>query len=1054
MSNGVELDLTHFINSNLTWKTVKKGRRSGTRRPRKLTEGSLKVGVILGNKISKNVRDSSVSESEKLGVAVLGQHFAEKVLDIPIKKRRLLRQSPSPPPRTPSLNREGSLSPQPQTPSPHHEESEQLGDSKCASGQWYCSDSYSKGEENNHSFGVDGGTTSKISELTTKEFCCSEDFSGIALLAAAACHSSIDDRADHVESSGVEALAAPEGIELSTTDMKETIASSEAGSLVQDIVVPVLQNRHHDKENDKGVERSVPLKKVRFHWDLNKVMDEWEEPCYNPLVDSPRHDSEGMIGDALQCENLNLEGCEARKVEGPGDKRESIASDVEISAIKLDKVDLFLAPGKREDMLASPTSIFGEQADVTSDLRGQVVDKVSSADIAVHDFPASAEPNKITSRCCDQLVSEDPHCDCRGSEVPQDEPGHLADGDNVSKVQEGYDSPFEDGELREPIVYAWEEKEVEEREIERVDFDFDNDYKDEFDTGDYSVSEKIDVSREDSQTVEKTSSLVEKVGDALSGSTVEQCVADDFKKPSSLVSLKTSGWYQSREHYEDVNLEGNNSNLRRFRTENKNGHDEIRTSRGNMLHNEGSSSFNVLHGIRSDDVGDADSRAERDFGSDRIIGRDRFFYQGRGRNEVDSRWVDSSVGVRDSRNHYGYPRPRNIIGDSAGKSSGLDSHDDSQSRSYASRGMYRPFNRKQSPSGRHDSYDVHRGTLPMRGFSRDRSRGRAGFIPQGFRRGPQEEYHEHGPYYVERKGQGFSPNFRRDAHISRPRRRSRSRSRSRTRSPIAWNMRRERPVGTRRHSPDFRPEARVQGERFPVHKPNFSGDFEGGFVSPPRGRRLSPHRISRCFDERKCMDGQYRDRRSSPVRMFRRNPRFDSGGYPGRLKSDDHFRPMTRPGRFSHIPGAGRGTPSYDDGGDHRRKSEERYETMNRVRRYETGSDVRRFRYDAEDYFEPRNSRNEDDCFRSADRRGDVPVSLRYNNSDRIVTTVAEDCFKPRNCRNEDDCYRSADGRGDVPVSTREERDPSSYNSDRFLTTVASSPGERDNDADASPKEV
>lgn len=63
----------------------------------------------------------------QLGVAVLGRRFAEKMVDVPIKKRRFSVRSPSPPPRTPSPDHEGSLSPQPQTPSPHPMESEQLG---------------------------------------------------------------------------------------------------------------------------------------------------------------------------------------------------------------------------------------------------------------------------------------------------------------------------------------------------------------------------------------------------------------------------------------------------------------------------------------------------------------------------------------------------------------------------------------------------------------------------------------------------------------------------------------------------------------------------------------------------------------------------------------------------------------------------------------------------------------------------------------------------------------------------------------------------------------
>lgn len=78
------------------------------------------------------------SSEWKLGVAVLGRRFAEKVVDVPIKKRRFSVRPPSPPPRTPSLDHEGSLSPQLQTPSPHSIESEQLVDTRTSAAGRQC----------------------------------------------------------------------------------------------------------------------------------------------------------------------------------------------------------------------------------------------------------------------------------------------------------------------------------------------------------------------------------------------------------------------------------------------------------------------------------------------------------------------------------------------------------------------------------------------------------------------------------------------------------------------------------------------------------------------------------------------------------------------------------------------------------------------------------------------------------------------------------------------------------------------------------------------------
>jgi hypothetical protein len=59
----------------------------------------------------KTMDDKTVSESEKLGVAVLGQRFGNMIEHVPLKKRMTMFQSPSPPP--------------PQTPSPQIEVSEQ-----------------------------------------------------------------------------------------------------------------------------------------------------------------------------------------------------------------------------------------------------------------------------------------------------------------------------------------------------------------------------------------------------------------------------------------------------------------------------------------------------------------------------------------------------------------------------------------------------------------------------------------------------------------------------------------------------------------------------------------------------------------------------------------------------------------------------------------------------------------------------------------------------------------------------------------------------------------
>ncbi|PSS34305.1 Aspartyl/glutamyl-tRNA(Asn/Gln) amidotransferase subunit B like [Actinidia chinensis var. chinensis] len=132
MLSTASQDLTNFINTGLTWKTVKKGVRSTSRRSRKPAK-SLTVGVQLDDKRAKR-EDSSVSESEKLGVAVLGRRFGDKLEHVPHKKRKLVLQSPTPSPRTPSPLHEEALLSQRQTASPQTEDSDQTIESKYASG--------------------------------------------------------------------------------------------------------------------------------------------------------------------------------------------------------------------------------------------------------------------------------------------------------------------------------------------------------------------------------------------------------------------------------------------------------------------------------------------------------------------------------------------------------------------------------------------------------------------------------------------------------------------------------------------------------------------------------------------------------------------------------------------------------------------------------------------------------------------------------------------------------------------------------------------------------
>ena len=66
MMGTVGLELTNFINPELTWKTVAKGNRSASRRSRKPKSKNSKMSADQADKGPRNTDNSSVSESEKV----------------------------------------------------------------------------------------------------------------------------------------------------------------------------------------------------------------------------------------------------------------------------------------------------------------------------------------------------------------------------------------------------------------------------------------------------------------------------------------------------------------------------------------------------------------------------------------------------------------------------------------------------------------------------------------------------------------------------------------------------------------------------------------------------------------------------------------------------------------------------------------------------------------------------------------------------------------------------------------------------------------------------
>lgn len=348
-------------------------------------------------------------------------------------------------------------------------------------------------------------------------------------------------------------------------------------------------------------------------------------------------------------------------------------------------------------------------------------------------------------------------------------------------------------------------------------------------------------------------------------------------------------------------------------------------------------------------LGGSYSRGERDASPDKYMNRYRpnTHVERDGVHQWGSRrrYNSSNYQGPEGRNHT--QRPRSKVVESA---DGPEFHDSRQTGNYMSRGLHRPLMRR-SPVER-DEYFVGRRVPPItRGVANYRSRGH--YSQRGGGRDFVEDFEpipeDTGPSvrYFSRRERSFSPGRGGGPPMTTlPRRRSGSRSRE-------WQPNREQRIlgCSRRRSPEFRPEVRMERMRLPFSKPSFaSSDYVDDYMSPPpRGRFSPPQQNCRWGDDRNF--AERRRRSPPPVRVFRRTQRFDAG----RVKSDEYFRPVARSGRFSFEGNGGRECKfesNYED-----RRCEEGGEMMHRGR----------FRNNGGDNFETNNKLNNEDDVRVAE---------------------------------------------------------------------------------------
>ncbi|KAL3837679.1 hypothetical protein ACJIZ3_022270 [Penstemon smallii] len=510
---------------------------------------------------------------------------------------------------------------------------------------------------------------------------------------------------------------------------------------------------------------------------------------------------------------------------------------------------------------------------------------------------------------------------CHDSPASQNNPGHIVDGDGLTTFQEGYDSPYEDGELRGSFLYSWEENELDKEYV---------DYESDGRNGDGSGSERRkltmkvypeDVSKSGSVKNSKNNEICgKKESHVGSGTTVEE--NDDIVKRRNLTDRRDADEYPSR------------------------------MDRGKLQSFDATDGKDVFYmqQCRSRRLGGSYSR-ERNTSPERYPGRYRPAYHANERNGVDT-WTNWSPRGRYTSDYQGPEfrnrnRTRTMIGDSADKFNRLDFQDQRQTANYMSKDFNRPFIRRRSPVHRDDGFSVHRRIPPTRGIGNYRGRGR--HYPQQIANNREFRDDFETMPYISRREQSFSPSSGRGAHILLNRRRSRSRSRPL--SPKPWHSHRQRNFGSR-SSPDFRSEARIEKTRVPISKSNFESDYPEGYVSPPKGRFSN----NRGFDNRNFSDDHHSRRGRSPVRGFRRNTQ----------RFDEDFRPMIRPQRFTFMSGddrEGKFAMNYED-----RKREDRSDIMHRGRQSDGsgGNNIRRFRHDD---FQTSILKNEDDVLRGTESK-------------------------------------------------------------------------------------
>nr|KAJ0200113.1 hypothetical protein LSAT_V11C600300820 [Lactuca sativa] len=1077
------LELTSLINSDFTWTKVSKGCRSSSRRPRRSNTINL-------TKDSK-VLEMPVSESEKLGVSVLGCHFSEKAEHIPIKKRRFLFR-PSSPPRNPSL----------ESPKAYNHELKLNPNAACLP------ESVTGMSERGSN---DDKSVKKELVKTKNEPGEDDDFSGISILAAAACSNSLGAEADRSEESGIGIAASvtksPEAL-LTTIELKENISKSakeesDPHISTKDQSAPDKFPLEKSSANESTLDNSsshspsksaIPTSRdVRFNWDLNTVMDDaWEEPyvsehevsAHNKVtffedkkddctkdnsgdhksrsegesgipskdisnlnipieMKSLAHENELKLGKPLSCELDNAQHSvvvesvipvtKTLTLENPtpdifskwatrgGQTSATEAVDTKLS------MDCSVPPGFDHylNLNASKENMVAESAiPVTTQ---PAMTNTCKPEYEKHDLsltPAASMENGDLSNKVDEsmvkmeLTSNDAS---KGTELPlqtasipsiHDSEAPLENGiryDNSqtdNRAGSGYDSQYEDGELRESSINAWKGEENEYVIDNRGD-DLNIGIMDSHETNTSPCGQEASPGIKLTET-DLTSSVVlpEKLhntDEVLSGSEPNETVSNqaNSERQEIVQNLNQSDEWKmnvSGLDHENQRISLNNfTKTRNFTSrkfsygEQKDGFDpedmEMKGEGSRFYRKEsitrigGPSTHDVflsrgrfrVQGCSSKSGDGLASRPERESGVVRSFGRGG---SGSGRYSPHNRGSGRGSGVWNRSPDRNQPFIRTMLEDSGSldnitNEGSMDQNDSSNRPNTSSYMTRRPF-RSRSPMNREaNDFRARLGLRPTGdtgherfNMGRSRGRGRVGQVRYGTRVDGEGPGPGPGPRRYHGPGSDECDEFLPDYPNPFPRRRrcfspverrgnvngngnhysdSRSPSRPRTRSPVSNS-------GFRRRSRS--PTFRMRRPRSPNYR---RGGFEPEYNSGPRSSNSSPPPPNSRWVNYKERPVVF-DRRSPPPQVVERESvrerereRERFGFYERKPKQNEFYR-SGQPGRFDPSE-AGRGRPRYVGNEGDRPDNGYRRGGFVRQQRYNMDGHVKRFQYDDEDGF-------------------------------------------------------------------------------------------------------